>query len=307
VRQTSGLNGTQLLEAADTAHALAEQEFDRSPETRAELEHTYLGAAQALDYEGHPNRASAWLGLATVRRYQKGRRDDTLAAYDAALTAAPDSIEVWNAYLDYITYAVSLDALLTIVERMPAQVRVQQLPGIMAVGQGTDRWGTMPSQDQRRFAEALPKLLQKLDDRPSLGTLLSTTALDEYRNGSHSDAHELMLRAVATGHPGPACVDRLTINLVKRGEKARAAAILRDSLTRPVPSDSMRLRMTKRLTRCDASRSAVANIDAAGDAAATELDVAAEPDVLAVFEPVSSVRHLRPGENAVVDPRPWRA
>jgi len=34
----SGLTGTQLLESADTAYALAELEFDRSPETREELE-----------------------------------------------------------------------------------------------------------------------------------------------------------------------------------------------------------------------------------------------------------------------------
>ncbi|MCY7341094.1 MAG: hypothetical protein LH603_04375 [Pseudonocardia sp.] len=38
----SGLTGPQLLDAASTAHAHAEQEFDRSPETREDLEHAYL-------------------------------------------------------------------------------------------------------------------------------------------------------------------------------------------------------------------------------------------------------------------------
>lgn len=99
----SGRTGAQLLEAADTAFALAEQEFDRSPETREELEYAYLAAARALDAERHPKRASAWVGRATVRRYQKGRRDDALDACDAALTAGADSVEVWDANLDYIT------------------------------------------------------------------------------------------------------------------------------------------------------------------------------------------------------------
>ena len=301
------LPGAQLLEAADAAYARAEQEFDRSPDTRATLEHAYLTAAQALDGEGHPRRAAAWLGVATIRRYQKGRREDALAAFDAALTAAPDSIEIWDAYLDYITYAVSAAALLAIVERMPASIRVQQLPAVVAVGRGTDRWGTMPVEEQRLFTEALPELLEALDDRPSLGALLSTEALNEYRNGSHTQAHELMLRAVATGHSSPACVDRLTIELVKRGNKAQAAMILRDALTRPVPSDSMRLRMIKRMTRCDAARSTVATLGTTDDEQADEHEVRTSSESIAGPEPVCGVRHLRPGENAVIEPRSWRA
>ena len=233
-----GLTGVQLLEAADLAYSKAEQEFDRSLETRETLEHAYLAATQALDAEQHPQRARAWLGLATIRRYQKGRRDDALAAYDEALAAAPEDIEVWDAYLDYITYAVSAAALLAIVERMPAPIRAQKLPHVIAVGQGADRWGTMSSDDQRRFTETLPALLEALDDRPSLGALLSTTALHEHRNGSHAEALQLMRRAAATGFPSPACVDRLTIELVKLGKKAEAAR----SSAMPSPAPSRRTR-----------------------------------------------------------------
>jgi hypothetical protein len=180
-------------------------------------------------------------------------------------TAGPDSIEVWDAYLDYITYAVSAAALLAIVERMLASVRVHKLPAVVAVGRGSDRWGTMSLDDQRRFTAALPGLLDALNDRPSLGALLSTNALDAYRNGSHAEAHQLMRRAVATGHPSPACVDRLTIDLVKLGEKDDAATILRDALTRPVPSDSLRSRMSKRLVRCSGPLPLPADTHVAGD------------------------------------------
>jgi len=260
----SDLTGIQLLEAATTAHAHAEQEFDRSPETREDLEHAYLAAAHALGAESHPDRAVAWLGVATVRRYQKGRRADTLTAFEA-LTADPDRIPVWDAYFDYITYAVSAAALLAIVERMPAPIRARNLSAVMAVAHGTDRWGTMSPDDQQQFRTALPGLLDALDDRPSLGALLSADAMHEYRHGSHPEAHRLMRGAIATGHPTPACVDRLTIDLVKLGEKAEAASILRDALTRPVPSDSTRNRMAKRLARCTtAAPQEPANVDEPG-------------------------------------------
>lgn len=119
--------------------------------------------------------------------------------------------------------------------------------------------------------------------------------MDEYRNGSHSRAHQLMRRAVATGHPSPACVDRLTINLVKLGEKNEAATILRDALTRPIPSDSMRARMTKRLARCTAGLPPTTDNDNPVD------------DKSDVLDPAAGTRHLQPGENAVLPSRTWRA
>ena len=80
VEAATGRTGNQLLVSAVSAQDDAEREFDRSPETRAELEQMYLLAAQALQEEDHPDLGVAWLGPATVRRYQKGRRDDALAA-----------------------------------------------------------------------------------------------------------------------------------------------------------------------------------------------------------------------------------
>lgn len=154
---------------------------------------------------------------------------------------------------------------------MPAPIRARKLPTIVAVGRGTDRWGTMSLDDQQRFTDALPALLMALDDRPGLGSLLSTNALDEHRNGSHARAHQLMRRAVATGHPSPACVDRLTIDLVKVGKKTDSVAILRDALTRPIPSDSMRSRMSKRLTRCSAGLTPPTDTDS--DSPGDETDV----------------------------------
>jgi hypothetical protein len=139
----------------------------------------------------------------------------------------------------------------------------------------------------------LPGILEALDDRPSLGALLSADAMHEYRHGSHTEAHRLMRRAVATGHPSSACVDRLTIDLVKLGEKAEAASYLRDALTRPIPSDRMRNRMAKRLARC---------------AAASLQPVPDDDDPGLDAHPVVAVpRPLRPGENRTITCGTWRA
>lgn len=297
----TGRTGTQLLGSAVSAHDDAEREFDRSPETRAELEQMYLLAAHALQEEKHPDLGAAWLGLATVRRYQKGRRDDALAAFDAALAAAPNSADVWDAYLDYITYAVSAAALIGIVERMPAIIRVRTLPQIVSVGRGSDRWGTMSSEDQKYFSAELPQVLERLGDEPSLGTLLSENALREYRDGSHDKALTMMRRAVATGHPSLACVDRLSIDLVKQGEKSEAAVILQEVLQRPIPSDSLRLKFTKRLARCGGHPVALADRSDMDDVMGQESEAA----VAELSTP--SARHLRPGENATVDEVSWRA
>jgi stress response protein SCP2/tetratricopeptide (TPR) repeat protein len=293
------MNGTgpELLVAAQSAHDEAEREFDRSPETRAVLERMYLRAVHALDAEGDPALGTAWLGLATLRRYQKGRREDALEAFDAALTASPNEIAVWDAYLDYITYAASAASLTGIVQRMPAAVRVQMLWLVVSVARGTDRWGTMSFEEQKSFTADLPGLLERLSDNASLGAFLSDIALREYRDGSHDRARDLMRRAVATGHPSPACVDRLTIDLVKQGEKAEAAVILRDVLERPIPSDSLRLRMAKRLARCG---DALAAHLAAEDVGELHVDPAAAPTW-------PSVQNLRPGENVIVGEVSWRA
>lgn len=100
-----------------------------------------------------------------------------------------------------------------------------------------------------------------------------------------------MRQAIATGHPTAACVDRLTIDLVKLGEKAEAATILREALALPIPSDSLRSRMTKRLARC---------VSAAPP-------LSAEPDDQPTDAPVAPrVRHLRAGENTEVPSGIWR-
>ena len=87
--------GRELLAAARAAHDRAEQTMSRSPQTTDRLEGAYLAAAQALTAEGDKEQLSAaWLGVAVVRRYVKGRRGDTLDAFEEALSAASENDRV---------------------------------------------------------------------------------------------------------------------------------------------------------------------------------------------------------------------
>ncbi len=167
------------------------------------------------------------------------------------MTAAPGDENVWLAYLDYVTYGVSAVFLLGIVRRVPAAVRPAVMPRIMAVCRGRDRWSTMPDLDQSRFQAELPALLEALDDQVCLGGLYSESGLAEHRSGSHDAALVIMRRAVATGHPTLACVDRVTIDLMKLGELHESHAILTRALADTIASDSLRDRLDKRLSRCE--------------------------------------------------------
>ncbi|OHV61338.1 TerD family protein [Pseudofrankia sp. BMG5.36] len=242
--------GPELLDRARRRHARAEDEYDRSPETKAVLEAMFADAAEALAAGHHPDEVEAWFGLAQVRRYQKGRRDDTLAAFDRALAASPEHRGVWDAYLEYVTYSISVDSLLALTERLPSALRPEYLHWLVSVADGRDRWGGMPAADGARYRVELLGLLTRLGDQESLGWFLSETGLTEERTGSHTRAVDILRDAMRTGYPSVKAVDRLTIRLVKDGEWDEAAQALTAVLAKPITSDSTREKLTKRLARC---------------------------------------------------------
>ena len=190
-----------LLKKAQRAHERAEEEYDREPETRARLEVLYQQAATAARYLRHPAEADAWLGLADVRRYQQGRRDDTLAAFNEAIATGRDRADVWDAYLDYVTYAPSAQFLLDITAAMPQPIRAGRIGLLLSVAERRDRWGTMAPEDGQGYLWRLPDLLRQLDDVESLGALLSHLGLREEHDGSHAEAVAILSEAAAPVTP----------------------------------------------------------------------------------------------------------
>jgi hypothetical protein len=133
---------------------------------------------------------------------------------------------------------------------MPQPIRASRLHLLLSVAERHDRWGTMPPADGQEFLEQLPGKLRELGDFESLGAYLSHVGVHTEKDGSHAQALTLLREAVATGHPTPAAVDRLTVHLVKDEQWAEAAAALELALRQPIPSDTLRERLTRRLGRC---------------------------------------------------------
>lgn len=241
-----------LLTQAQRAHTRAEDSRDHDPRTLARIETSYSQAAAALHVCGSPAELDAWLGLAAVRRYQKGRRPDTLDAFGRALAFNPFSGAAWDAYLDYFTYAPTAEDLLGAVAGMPPAIRAGRIEWLLAVARQSDRWGTMASAEAAQFLAGLPGELRRLGDPASLGIVLSQDGIRTEREGSLPVALAVLREAASTGHPTPVAADRLTVHLVKAGAWAEAAAVLETALARPIASDTLRERMSRRLTRCRA-------------------------------------------------------
>ena len=96
---------------------------------------------------------------------------------------------------------------------------------------------------------ACPASSKRSTSDPASGLSSALMPIHEYRHGSHTEAHRLMRRAVATGHPGPALRRPADDRPRQARREGRATSFLRDALTRPIPSDGMRNRMAKRLAR----------------------------------------------------------
>ncbi|WP_131746193.1 TerD family protein [Frankia sp. Cppng1_Ct_nod] len=193
-----------------------------------------------------------------------------------------------------------------LTERIPLSVRGDYLGRLLSVADGRDRWGGMPPADGARYRAELPALLARLGDRESLGWFLSETGLEEERDGSHALALQTLRDAVRTGYPSVKAVDRLSVRLVKDGEWDEAAHVLTLALGMPIPLDSMREKLAKRLTRCR-KQLAPRQISATdGPEPEPEIDTTVvDSEDLAQLIPQLTVRSLIAGQNTPLAGGRW--
>jgi hypothetical protein len=221
--------------------------------TLAAREEQFLEATRALAVAGSPQLAAGWHGVAQCRRYQKGRRPDTLDAFHCAFAADPQYALAWDDYLEYRTYGAFAADLTELLRRLPVELRWKRVPRLVAAARRTDVWGNVTPDHGALFLAGLTDDLRRVGDDRSLGWWLSDRGVDEKRNGSHARAVEILREAVATGHPSPQAVDRLTVHLTQREQWLEAAAALWRGLElgQPIPSDTLRQRLEARLRPCE--------------------------------------------------------
>ncbi|WP_084962959.1 hypothetical protein [Thermoactinospora rubra] len=200
---------------------------------------------------GDPTVARACWLLATTVRYQSGRRDDTLAAYVDALYYDRDNAELWHELLDYAAAAPYIPMLVELFKRMPRHVRPDLLGYFVAISDGRDRMGNLDPDHGHDLREALLLKAQAEGDLASVALLAGEEGRRAEQAGDLDSAVRFWRTATQAGSTDAAVADRFTIWLVQQGQYAEAAQVLRQALTTPPKSATVRQRLEKRLARCE--------------------------------------------------------
>jgi tetratricopeptide (TPR) repeat protein len=208
-------------------------------------------AADKLRRSKDPLLATALLGLARSIRYQRGRRDDTLAAYVEAIYNERDNQAAWSELIEYVAAAPHIPTLVTMFSKAPLEVRPELLGYLLAISDGHDRAGRLGPAAGSRLRAALLELADSQGDTASVAALAADAGMRAYKEGDTAAAIGAWRRAIAAGSADPKVADRLSIWLMQHDGYAEATRVLHQALARPSDSPTaLRERLTKRLARC---------------------------------------------------------
>lgn len=223
---------------------------DRPLDAWPALENKVRALVQQLEQASDPKVADAWLMYARCVRYQRGRRDDTLAGYFGCLQHDRNNSEAWTELFEYVSTTPHIPMLLNLYRHVPIPLRTGPARHLLAVSHGQDRHGNMPAHRGERLRAELKTLAASQNDTAPLAVLAEDTGRRAEKDGDEEAAIAAYREAVAAGSTDPRVADRLSIWLVKRGLYAEAEKVLTQALQEPPTTASTRDRLEKRLRRC---------------------------------------------------------
>lgn len=241
------------LALAEERRAEVDANYDRSPGDWPQVEQSFREVAAQLTRARDPMASEAWLGTARSIRYQKGRRDDTLAAIVWALYFRRENAEAWSDLTDMASAAPHVPTLLAIFSRVPAEARDRVLAQLVSMSHGRDRLGRLSLTGGEQLREGLLELAESQGDILTVATLTGLAGLAAEKVGDIDSAVRLWRRAVAANSTDGKVADRFSIWLVKQHQHEEAARVLRQALTAQPDSAEDAERMRRRLTRCERS------------------------------------------------------
>ena len=241
------------LALAEERRAEVDGNYDRGPGDWPQVEWSFREVAAQLTRARDPMASEAWLGASRSIRYQKGRRDDTLAAIVGALYFRRDNAEAWSDLIDMASAAPHVPTLLAIFSRVPAEARDCVLAQLVTMSHGHDRLGWLRPTGGERLRQGLLELAESQGDMPTVATLTGLAGLAAEKAGNIDSAVGLWRRAVAANSTDGKVADRFSIWLVKQHQHEEAARVLRQALTAQPDSAEIAERMRRRLTRCEQS------------------------------------------------------
>jgi HIRAN domain len=238
------------LAVAEERRTEVEASPGREPGEWPEVERTLRPIASQLTQACDPMASQAWLATARATRYQKSRRDDTLAAITQALYLRRDNADAWSELFDLASAAPHVPTLLALFARVPVEVRGGVLAQLLSISHGRDRMSNLNGAGGERLREGLLELAESQGDTHTLAALTGVAGLAAEKDGDISTAVELWRRAVAAGSTDGKVADRFSIWLVKEHEYTEAAQVLHQALTVAQNSAELAERMRRRLARC---------------------------------------------------------
>ncbi len=238
------------LAVAEERRADVEANPGRGPGAWPGVERILHPIASQLTQAGDPMASQAWLATARATRYQKGRRDDTLAAIMQALYIRRANAEAWSELIDLASAAPHVPTLLALFARVPVEVRDGVLAQLLNISHGRDRMGNLSAAAGGRLREGLLELAESQGDMQTVAALTGVAGLAAEKDGEISTAVQLWRRAVAAGSTDGKVAERFSIWLVKEHQYAEAAQVLSQALTSAHNPAELAERMRRRLARC---------------------------------------------------------
>jgi tetratricopeptide (TPR) repeat protein len=228
-----------------------EVNYDRSPRDWPRVEDALHSLADRLAIADDPSASDAWLSVARATRYQRGRRDDTLAALIEALYWGRGNEHAWSELVEYVSAAPHVPMLLALFERVPFENRTDVLTQLLRISEGRDRLGRLHLAAGERLRQELLDVAESRGDMATVAALTGYAGLAAEKASDLDAAVRYWRRAIAAGSTDQRVADRFSVWLVNRHEYQEAAQVLRQALVAHPDSAEVAERMRRRLARCD--------------------------------------------------------
>jgi hypothetical protein len=166
-----GTAARSLLAAAEAQRSEADADYERAATLWPQVERAFLAAIRALELASDPLVADAWAGLARSIRYQKGRRDDRIAATVMSLYWDRSNKTAWAELVDLASAAPHVPTLVDLFRRVPTDARPPALTKLISLYRGRDRLGNMRPAEGERLRAALAAVAETEGDKPTIRKL----------------------------------------------------------------------------------------------------------------------------------------
>jgi hypothetical protein len=161
----------ERLAAAEALRAATEADWERPADAWRRVEYAFAQVAGELEAAGDPLVSDAWTGIARSVRYQKGRRDDWMAAAVTALYWNRANTDAWSELVELASAAPHVPTLLELYRRAPAAARPSVLTSLIRTSRGHDRLGNMRPDAGEQLRAGLRALAEADSDKASVARL----------------------------------------------------------------------------------------------------------------------------------------